>query len=357
MAEDGTTEKNPVPIDMPAPEAAAQSVQPRPAVRSVKQRLARFLPASSVVLLDRLVFAMRATRVRWVHALFGLFGYNVAKKADYYSTLPVLSEIKATRARWDQPSRLAGLDIDLPAMKRRLADLADRWESDFQATAGNYRANQQQGFGPGYPRFDARTLYYMLREHKPAKYLEVGSGLSTYYATRAAERNAVEGAPLQITCIEPYPFDALKVLPDFELVQGFVQDVALERFESLQAGDMFFIDSSHALKIDSDVAYLFLEVMPRIRPGVIVHIHDVPFPFNVPFPADTWLFGERWPVYWNEAMVVQAFLAFNSAFEIVLSTPMIRHDDESFLISRFSDYTPLQDEPNPPSSLWLRRVG
>ncbi len=120
---------------------------------------------------------------------------------------------------------------------------------------------------------------------------------------------------------------------------------------------MLFIDSSHALKIDSDVAYLFLEVLPRLQPGVLVHIHDVPFPYNVPYPADAWLFGERWPVYWNEAMIVQAFLAFNSAFEVVLSTPLIRSADEAFLSARFADYVPVAADPNPPSSLWLRRTG
>ena len=135
-----------------------------------------------------------------------------------------------------------------------------------------------------------------------------------------------------------------------------MQDVPLARFEELEAGDVLFIDSSHALKIDSDVAFLFLEVLPRVKPGVIVHIHDVHFPWNGPYPADTWLFGERWPVYWNEAMVVQTFLAFNDSFRVELSTPMVRHHDEAFLTSRFADYTPVADDPNPPSSLWLRRV-
>ncbi|MGH8961056.1 MAG: class I SAM-dependent methyltransferase [Jatrophihabitantaceae bacterium] len=323
---------------------------------SAKQSAARFLPAPVVARLDRLVFALRRKRVRWVQALFGRLGYNVVKKADYYSTLPVLSELANSRARWDRPSALAGVEIDLPGLKKRLGELADRWEDDFLKSTGDYRANQSQGFGPGYPQGDARTLFYLLREHKPARYLEVGSGLSTYYATLAGRRNEQEGAPLQITCIEPHPFDALLSLPDFELVKGFVQDVPVSRFEALESGDVLFIDSSHSLKIDSDVAYLFLEVLPRLKPGVLVHIHDVPFPFNTPFPADTWLFGERWPVYWNEAMIVQAFLAFSSAFEILLSIPMIRHEDEQFLIDRFSDYAPLVGETNPASSLWLRRV-
>ncbi len=322
---------------------------------SAKERAARVLPGPIVELLDRMIFNGRRAIIRFWHALFGLVGLNVVKKADYYSTLPVLSELRATQPRWNRPSRLAGLDIDVEAMKVRLGALAERWEDEFREHAGDYTRNQQQGFGPGYPSFDARTLYFMLREHRPAAYLEVGSGLSTYYATLAAERNAEAAHPMTITCVEPYPFPALRTLSNFELIEGFVQDVDVSRFAALESGDVLFIDSSHALKIDSDVAYLFLEVLPSLKPGVFVHIHDVPFPFNVPYPAATWLFGERWPLYWNEAMVVQTFLAFNTAFEILLSTPLIRHTDEAFLQARFADYVPVAKDPNPPSSLWLCR--
>ena len=327
-----------------------------PGNRGAKQLARILLPAFVVEAVDRLVFLGRRKWIRSVRALFATLGFNVVKHGDYYSTLPVLEEIERTRQRWDRPSQLAGVTVDMTAMQQRLDKLAQRWEQDFLDGSGDYLANTQAGFGPGYPAFDARTLYYMLREHKPGRYLEVGSGLSTYYATLARKRNEAEGSPLKIRCIEPYPFSALTSLDDFELVKGFVQDVPVTTFEELEAGDFLFIDSSHSLKIDSDVAYLFLEVLPRVRPGVFVHIHDVPFPFNVPYPADTWLFGERWPVYWNEAMVVQTFLAFNTSFEVLLSTPMIRHADEQFLLDRFADYVPVREDPNPPSSLWLCRV-
>lgn len=326
---------------------------PRP---SAKQRAARFLPAAVVGFLDRLVFGVRRARIRAVRKVFGALGYNVVKRADYYSTLPVLEDIEKTRERWDRPSALTGITTDVPGMKKLLDELATRWETEFLATTGDYLANTRKGFGPGYPEFDARTLYYMLREHKPRRYLEVGSGLSTFYASLAAAKNREEGSPLSITCIEPYPFDALRTVPDFTLVEGFVQDIPLSRFDELEAGDVLFIDSSHALKIDSDVAFLFLEALPRVKPGVLVHIHDVHFPFNGPYPADTWLFGERWPVYWNEAMVVQTFLAFNSSFEVQLSVPMIRHDEERFLVDRFPGYATLAQDPNPPSSLWIKRT-
>ncbi|WP_375000994.1 class I SAM-dependent methyltransferase [Aeromicrobium sp. CTD01-1L150] len=322
---------------------------------TAKQRAARVLPSSVVHLADRAAFGARRARIRSVHHLLGILGLNVVRRADYYSTLPVLADIERTRARWDRPSPLVGLDVDVAAMQKMLARLADRWETEFVQDTGDYLTNTRRGFGPGYPRLDARTLYHLLREHRPRRYLEVGSGLSTYYAWLAAARNADDGSPMSITCIEPYPFDALRGLSDLELVEAFVQDVPLERFEELEAGDVLFIDSSHALKIDSDVAHLFLEVVPRVKPGVLVHVHDVHFPYNTPYPADTWLFGERWPVYWNEAMVVQAFLAFNSAFEVLLSTPLIRHEDEDFLRGRFADYVDAADDPNPASSLWLRR--
>lgn len=324
---------------------------------SNKQRAARFLPSALVEFLDWVVFGVRRGRIRLTRRMFGLLGYNIVKRDDYYSVLPVLEELEGTRERWDRPSDLVGVSVDAERLGRRLGELADRWESEYQERAGEWATNQQRGFGPGYPAFDARTLYYQLRELKPKRYLEVGSGLSTYYAHLAGRANAVDGSPLQITCIEPYPYDALGTIPGVDLVQDLVQNVPVERFAELEDGDVLFIDSSHTFKIDSDVSYLFLEVLPRLQRGVVVHIHDVPFPHNTPYPADFWLFGERWPVYWNEAMLVQSFLAFNDAFEVQLSTPMLRHHDESFLTSRFPDYVPVADDPNPPSSLWLRRIG
>ncbi|HJR25580.1 MAG TPA: class I SAM-dependent methyltransferase [Acidimicrobiales bacterium] len=323
---------------------------------SAKQRAQRVLPARMVERLDRLAFQGRRARIRAVRGLAGAAGFNIVKKDDYYSTLPVLSALEATRAQWDRPSPLVGLHVDVDAMRVRLLDLADRWEVEFSERAGGGAHKEAGRFGPGYPRFDARTLYYVLREHRPSAYLEVGSGTSTYYASLAAERNEAEGDPMRVTCIEPHPYPALESVPGIELVQRLVQDVDVEQFEKLSAGDVLFIDSSHALKVGSDVAYLFLEVLPRLNEGVLVHIHDVPFPYNTPYPADTWLFGERWPVYWNEAMIVQAFLAFNSAFEMLLSTPLIRVEHEAALVERFDDYVPVRVDPNPPSSLWLQRV-
>ena len=311
---------------------------------------------AKAALSDETLFAARRFRVRSIHWLFAQLGFNVAKRSDYYSPLPVLDRLARTQARWSKPSELSGVRYDIGRMRAFLLGLHRKWQGDFDAFTGDYAENCKKGFGPGYPQFDARVLFYMLREIKPKRYLEVGSGLSTFYASRAAEANTHDGHPLGIRCIEPYPYDALRTICSSDLVQDEVQNVPLSEFLKLEPGDVLFIDSSHALKIDSDVAYLILEVLPRIAKGVHIHIHDVPFPHNVPFPSSTWIFGQFWPMYWNEAMVVQAFLTFNSAFDIELSAPLIRHFDEACLASNFPGYRLLANDENPPSALWLVRT-
>jgi hypothetical protein len=101
-----------------------------------------------------------------------------------------------------------------------------------------------------------------------------------------------------------------------------------------------------------------LELLPRLQRGVHVHIHDMPFPYNTPYPADFWVFNKKksWPMLWNEAMMVQAFLSFNRAFRIKLSLPYLRHHDEAFLKSKIPNYRGINEEPNTFSSLWLEKV-
>ena len=116
--------------------------------------------------------------------------------------------------RWKKPSSLLGVAYDLAAMKIALADLVSRYHQEFMELLP-YEEALSLGFGPGYTRLDALVLYAMLRAKKPAQYVEVGSGLSTYYASLAEQKNASEGRPMQITCVEPYPFEALRTIPGY----------------------------------------------------------------------------------------------------------------------------------------------
>ena len=282
-------------------------------------------------------------------------GFVVARKSDYYSPLPSREALRPTMARWARPSSLLGVTYDVAKMKVTLADLTGRYLEEFLELPP-YEEAQKLGFGPGYTRVDALVLYSMLRARKPSRYVEVGSGLTTYYACQAGARNAREGRPMAVTCVEPYPFAALETLPKITLIERQVQDVDLEVFTALGEDDVLFIDSSHIVRLDGDVPFLFLEVLPALSRGPLVHIHDIPFPYHSPYPADYWIYERTWPVWWNESMLLHALLCGNKQFAVSLSMPLLRFHDEDFLKELIPGYETVEEEPNTFSSIWLKKV-
>ena len=153
----------------------------------------------------------------------------------------------------------------------------------------------------------------MVRHFQPRLIIEVGSGFSSLILGEAAVKNNNNSA---LVCIEPFPVDFLQQgFPGLHsLIKKKIEDIDLEFFSQLESGDILFIDSSHTVKIGGDVNYLFLEVLPRLKPGVIVHVHDIFFPFN--YPRD-WVMEEF--RFWTEQYLLQAFLSFNSEFEVLMA--------------------------------------
>lgn len=321
----------------------------------MKKFLRRHLPPAVWQSAEKTKKGMERPFVSTIRRLASFCGYNIVRKNDYYSPLPLLADLKRNKSRWNRPSTMSAIRYDLDAFKMLLTELMASYYGEF-AQLPDYHEVAQRSFGPGYNELDALTLYLLVRHYKPRQYIEVGSGISTYYCSLAAMHNEIEGHPLKIQCVEPYPFAELYAIPGIEICVQEVQNVDLTVFQNLEAGDMLFIDSSHVLKLDGDVPYLFLEVLPNLPPGVLIHIHDIPFPYNIPFPAEQWVLGRAWPMYWNEAMVLQAFLSFNYAFQIVLSLPMLRYFDESFLQQLVPIYKSVVQEANTFSSIWLRKV-
>jgi hypothetical protein len=322
----------------------------------MKQRLKALAPAW-------LWNQIKQTKKRFLKGFrrcFDAAGLTIAKKSDYYSPLPSEFELARTVPRWNKPSRLCGIQFDINAQKCRFDDLQTAYMHEYLELPP-YDANVKLGFGPGFPALDALTLYMMVRHFKPKRYLEIGSGLSTYYCSKAAEKNRHSGYPIEITCVEPFPFQALSTIPDIRIIRDQVQNLDFGPFADLEDGDILFIDSSHVVRIDGDVPFLFLEVIPTLKAGVVIHIHDIPFPYNVPFPADQWVLGRNlyspyWPMYWNEAMLLQGLLSNSKKLDIFLSTPLIRYHDECFLRDRIPFYRTVTEEPNTFSSIWLQVV-
>ncbi len=293
-----------------------------------------------------------ATAQRSLNAL----GWNVMRVADYYSPLPVLPRLAARRERWDRPSELPGVHYDLEAMKALLGELSAYGEEYGELVP--YDEAKTLGYGPGFTTVDALLVYWMLRHLKPRRYIEIGSGLSTWYASLAAARNGDEGSPVEMSAVDPYARDRVRTIPGLEVIAREVQDVEPEFFRQLEAGDVLFIDSTHVVKIDGDVPHLYLEVVPRLSDGVVIHAHDIHFPYNVPHPAEQYLFAQKWPSYWTETMLLQAFLAFNPAYEILLSAPLLRFHDEGFLRRTIPGYRPVEaaDYDTHCGSLWFRKL-
>ena len=289
--------------------------------------------------------------------IFNDHGFNVTQTHDFYSPLPSVSALEKTIHRWSKSSELIGIDYRLSDMKAKLRDLLSKHRAEYQRKV-KHKEISAKGYGPGFPVLDAMLLYSMVRDRKPQRYLEIGSGVSTYYCRLAAEENLREGNKTEITCIDPYPQSALVNIPEVNIIKKEVQDAGTSDFERLNPGDILFIDSTHIVKLDGDVPFLYLEVLPRVKKGVIIHVHDIHFPYNSPYPHQYYVFGKKRPVFWTEAMLLQAFLSFNDAYRIMLSIPLIRHFDEPLLKALVPGYIPvdLQDASTHAGSIWIERI-
>jgi hypothetical protein len=283
-------------------------------------------------------------------------GFVVAPTGDYYHALRPVAELERHQERWHRPSALRGIAVDLDAMERTLAALLSDFGAEYAALPPYDRVRDERR-GPGFTRVDALTLYCMLRRHRPARFVEVGSGLSSWYAAQAAGRNASQGRPMAMTAVDPFVSAATRALPNVETVAKEAQDLPVAWYlERLQPGDALFIDSTHVVRIDGEVPYLVLEVLPALPPGVLVHVHDVHFPYNVPVLPRAYVSDRAWPMLFTEAMLVQAWLCDNPRVELLLSTPLLRFHREGALRRLVPGYQPLdaEDFDTHHGSLWVR---
>ena len=195
---------------------------------------------------------------------------------------------------------------------------------------------------------DAVILYSMLRRRRPQRVVEVGSGFSSAVMLDTNDRFCQK--QMRMTFIDPYPERLLALLADedirqHEVIPDCVQGVSFETFAELGANDLLFVDSSHVAKAGSDVVYLVTSVLPRLRTGVVVHFHDVFWPFEYP---EEWIVGGR---AWNEAYLLKAFLQFNAAFKIVFFNSYVATHHAAIA----ERHLPLFMR-NPGGGLWIEKV-
>ena len=248
------------------------------------------------------------------HDTLDRWGYHI-RPVHYYEPLPDFRTI--TKAIIDRRREYPALDFNWPEQLGLLRSLT-KYRTELDQLHQSSAFNFENGFFAG---FDAATYYSLIRELKPRLVIEVGGGYSTQIAAKAIARNQTEDRSGTLKVIEPFPEPRLTdAIPQNLVIAKPVQEVDTDLF-ALEPNDILFIDSSHTVKFGSDVCFLFLEILPRLRPGVWIHVHDIFFPND--YPAE-WLLEQRLAL--NEQYLVEAFLSHNNSFAIQLSNHWLAMD-------------------------------
>lgn len=291
-------------------------------------------------------------RYAWLKRRFDFFqrhGVHVVP-VHFYEPIPDTRQLDP--ALWTTPRALPGIDFRAEAQLQRLADFAARYRAEYEGFPRHPTADVTQYHEENwqFASTDGEVLHCMIRRARPRLVIEVGSGFSTLITAAALRRNAAEGAPGELVCIEPYPNPTLRAgVPGLtRLISAPVQAVPLETFDQLRAGDVLFIDSSHVVAIGSDTTREVLDIVPRLAPGVLVHFHDIYTPLEYP---RNWVLDEH--RFWNEQYLIEAFLSFNERFEVLYAGSYLHVHHLQKLVEFSPLYLPAARWS---TSLWIRRV-
>jgi hypothetical protein len=191
---------------------------------------------------------------------------------------------------------------------------------------------------------DAEIYYQMIRYFKPNKIIEIGSGHSSLIAKEAINKNKViDNFVTELTCVEPYENKWLEK-KDIRVIRQKVEEIDENIFNSLDKNDILFIDSSHVIKPQGDILKIFLEILPRLKSGVIIHIHDIFSPRDYP---EVWLKIEN--RFFNEQYLLEGILDNSSRYNVMLSLNLLKHD----FYDELKNVCPNLNEKSEPSSFYI----
>ena len=267
----------------------------------------------------------------------------------YYSPVPDTRNIKLN----DTPEFQGKVDYQ----PDRAMDMLNKFRASFATKfdeLATRRAPLQQAFtfaGSPYHPAEAEVLYAMVRSNRPKRIIEIGCGFSTLIIAEAladTQKDTPNEPECHYACVEPYRPDYLIDPPPqvSEFIDAPVQELSPERVAELEAGDILFIDSTHVVGIQSDVVHEFLRLLPALKPGVLIHVHDIFLPYE--YPA-VWLNESRF--FWNEQYLLYAYILSNPSIEVLLPMHHLYRQDPEKLRELFPS---LADSQMAPSAFWLR---
>jgi hypothetical protein len=277
-----------------------------------------------------------------------LYDGQLFPPGHFYSPVPDLADVRARHDDiFDRERPVPGIDLregEQIALFRSIAPMASELPFTMQPS-GDHRYWFDNGW---FTYGDGVTYAMLLRAFPPRRVVEIGSGFSS--ALLLDVNDLFFDRRIKCAFIEPHPERLRSLLREgddacFQLIDKPLQSVGMSPFESLEHGDIVFIDSTHVAKTGSDVEWLFRELIPSLSVGVLVHFHDIFYPFE--YPAEWVLEGRGW----NEIYVLRSFLQFNDAFEIYLFPNFLTYKHPTVITE--SCPRMLAD---PGASIWLRRV-
>jgi len=254
--------------------------------------------------------------------------------AHFYSPIPQTNELNPDV--YKKVYDCIGIDWNLDKQLDNLSRMFPKYYEEYVPASNS-----------GLSLVDAFVLYAMVREKKPNVMIEIGAGETTKITLQALRKNKLEGKPCKFYSIEPYPGDELRKIQDenFELIDRKLQDVQIDL---LSTADLLFIDSSHVSKIDSDVNYEILEIIPTLKVGSLIHWHDIVMPTNY---WKDWVNNGN--MFWNESYMVHAFMLFNTSFKIVWAARYMQLNN----FEKMHQLFPYFKQDHRLMSFWIERVG
>jgi hypothetical protein len=348
---------------------ANTTVDRRPAIQS--SRFQRFNPMRDASPLLSIARKFRTSEtalgvIRQVFRIFQSMGISLVPN-HYYWPVPDFKELEARE--WPAEHSPIGVDLALEKQLDFLQGVVPQYESEFgpdsgaMAGAGYRRCN---GF---FETVDAEIAYCLVRHLKPRRIIEVGGGHSSRVMAAALEQNfKMDGVRGTLLTIDPHPdrFPKEALSDRVQLISASVQSVDLDVFLTLEDGDFLFLDSTHVVGIGSDVVREYLEILPRINPGVLIHAHDIFIPSD--YPQNLVLKSLS---FWSEQYLLEALLMFNPRFEVVWGSSAMQSFKPQALEQAFPHWKhSYQDMPREkrrflpsidgkrvwPSSFWMRKV-
>ena len=274
--------------------------------------------------------------------LFKLLGVYPLK--DHYYQ-PLFNEKKLKLL--DKKRHLPGIDFNINYQINFLKEL--NYSDEIISIANNdYSKNDYDSFKFNNGSFlpgDADFLYSVIRKFRPRKIIEIGSGYSTIIANKACKKNDLDfNFKTEHLCIEPYEQPWLEKL-DVEVKRDLVENISLNLFKELNEHDLLFIDSSHMIRRQGDVLYEYLEILPILNKGVIVHIHDIFTPRD--YPLD-WLRKDT--RFWNEQYILESLLSNQKRYKIIAALNYLKND----YFNELKKVCPMLKHNHQPGSIYLK---